>query len=49
MQEVRLLRQLEKVALDSSLEIAVLGMGLEFRGLSIKIGVLHDFLYQVSQ
>lgn len=44
----RLLRSLEAAGLETGLEIAVLGIGLEYRGLSMKLGVLHDYLRQVG-
>ena len=45
----RLLRSLEAAGLETGMEIAVLGIGLEYRGLSMKLGVLHDYLRQVRR
>ena len=45
----RLLRSLEAAGLETGMDIAVLGIGLEYRGLSMKLGVLHDYLRQVRR
>ena len=44
----RLIRSLEHLGLEAGKEMVVLGVGMEYRGLSMKIGFLHDYLREVS-